>query len=138
MKKLFLDDYRIPCDCINYMNRRIGSKCLIYNDKWDIVKNYTDFCWYIQKNGLPDLISFDHDLAEGHYHKNMQEGKINYFTDDFANDDNKTGYHCAMFLVDYCQQNNLKLPDFIVHSMNPVGTLNIEQYLNNAKKHLNE
>ena len=33
----------------------------------------------------------------------------------------KTGYECAIWLVDYCMDNNLKLPNYYCHSMNPVG-----------------
>ena len=46
----------------------------------------------------------------------------------------KTGYECAKWLVDYCIKNYYDLPGFIVHSMNPVGKMNIELYLNNFKK----
>lgn len=62
MKKLYLDDYRYPKLSFDYTNNSI------YNDKdWDIVTNYDEFVNYIQKNGLPNLISFDHDLAGEHY-----------------------------------------------------------------------
>jgi len=133
--KLYLDDYRSPIDCVKYMHQKIGKLNPIYLEQdWVIVRNYIDFIWYIQKNGLPDLISFDHDLAAGHYHRNMQEGNINYDTDDFQDDDNKTGYHCAQWLVEYCMQNKLKLPDWIVHSMNPSGTKNIESLLTSFDK----
>jgi len=138
MRKLFLDDIRFVEDCVPYMSRRIGEdKAIIYYDPdWRVVRNYPQFVTYIYKEGMPDLISFDHDLAEGHYHQNMQEGKINYDSNDFHyNDMNKTGYHCAKFLIGYCEDNNIKLPEFIVHSMNPVGTQNIESLLNNYKKH---
>ena len=47
-----------------------------------------------------------------------------------------TGLDCAKWLVEYCLDNNTKLPDYIVHSANPAGKENIEKYLFNAKKHL--
>ena len=47
----------------------------------------------------------------------------------------KTGYDCAKWLVDYCMDNGLKLPEFEVHSMNPAGGENIRMYLENFKKH---
>jgi len=50
MKKLYLDDVRCP-----------------KTEGWDIVRTYDDFVSWITKNGLPDEVSFDHDLAEIHY-----------------------------------------------------------------------
>ena len=43
----------------------------------------------------------------------------------------KTGYHCAMWLVEYCSDNNLMCPSFSCHSMNPVGKDRILGLLNN-------
>jgi hypothetical protein len=101
MKKLYLDDIRTP--------RTKG---------WDIVRSYDEFIGWIEINGLPDMISFDHDLGD---------------------ETTKTGYDCAKWLVSYCTQNNLPyLPEYNIHSANPVGKANIESYLSNAKKHLNK
>jgi hypothetical protein len=72
------------------------------------VYNYADFVEYITQNGLPDFISFDHDLGE-----------------------DESGYDCAKYLVEYCIEHNLSLPKFSVHSQNPVGKENIERLLNN-------
>ncbi len=39
----------------------------------------------------------------------------------------KTGYHCAKWLIDYCIDNKKELPhEIIVHSMNPYGSRNIK------------
>lgn len=137
--RLFLDDYRIPMDCAKYMYTRLGHdnyghKNFEYLKDWVIVRNYPEFVAWITKNGLPDLISFDHDLADGHYHKNMQEGILNYNTEDFNDDYNKTGFHCAKWLVDYCCDHRIPSPRFFVHSMNPVGTENIQSLLDNFNK----
>lgn len=132
MKMLFLDDFRWPIDCAKYMHAKLGFDNILYvNPKWHIVRSYPEFVEWITKNGLPDLISFDHDLADGRYHQNMQEGNINYDSFDFNEDYNKTGYHCAKFLIEVCLDQNLKLPKFFVHSMNPVGTENIQSLLDN-------
>jgi len=48
----------------------------------------------------------------------------------------KTGLECAKFLVEYCVNENIKLPEYLVHSANPPGKKNIESFLENAKKHL--
>ena len=101
MKKLYLDDIRTP-----------------KTKGWDIVRSYDKFVKWIEENGLPDKVSFDHDLGE--------EGT-------------KTGYDAAKWLVQYCYSNCLPfLPEYNVHSANPVGKANIESYLSNAKKHLNK
>lgn len=78
---------------------------------FDGARNYDDFIGFLMKNGLPSLISFDHDLGEG-----------------------KTGFDCAKFLVDYCLDKGLKLSAWKVHSQNPVGKENIEKLLEGFEK----
>lgn len=117
MAKLYLDDVRpVP----------LG---------WVLVKNYDEFVNYITINGLPEFISFDHDLAEEQYpwnDPNYGKGFLSYDTYK-----EKTGYDCVKWLVEYCQTNNLSLPPYQTHTMNPIGKKNMEIYLENAKKHLN-
>ncbi|TGN24345.1 cyclic-phosphate processing receiver domain-containing protein [Empedobacter tilapiae] len=72
---------------------------------------YKEFVKYILNNGIPDFISFDHDLG-------IEE----------------TGYDCAKFLVEYCLDYHLTIPNFTVHSQNPVGKENIEKLLYNFRK----
>ena len=138
IRRLFLDDYRDPVDCVPYMYQRIGKENSVYLEAWTIVRNYDSFVNNIKLAGVPDIISFDHDLAEGYYHKNIQQGQINYDSNDFDNNDNKTGLHCAKWLVDYCIENNYKLPKYYIHSMNPVGSENIKNYLDFYNKMLNQ
>lgn len=131
--RLFLDDYRHPTQCLNYMYRRIGNKNPVYAQEWVIVKNYDEFVDYISVHGMPELISFDHDLSEVHY-----SGEIENASDwqDYyhMSDHEMTGYDCAKWLVDYCESTGKELPEFYVHSMNKVGTENIQTYLDNYKK----
>jgi hypothetical protein len=129
MKKLFLDDIRQPMDACY-----IVTDPKIYWDKeWDVVKNYLEFCNWIKRNGLPDIVSFDHDLADIHYEIDFNDW--NDLTADQLGVE-ETGLDCAKWLVDYCQDNGFKLPEYRVHSANPVGRKNIQSYLDNAKKHL--
>ena len=131
---LFLDDFRNPMDCINYMRLRVDDSVMYSREKWIVVRNYEEFVNYITNNGLPYLISFDHDLADEHYDPSMYSG--NY--DDVAkNFKEKTGMDCAKWLVDYCLDNEKQLPKFVVHSMNPAGTKNISSLLNDFKKFQN-
>lgn len=77
------------------------------------VKTQKEFENYIKENGLPDLISFDNDLGIG----------------------NGEGYDCAKWLVEYCMNNNVHLPEWYVHSANPVAQENINQLLSNFTKY---
>lgn len=122
---LWLDDIRDPSKLQfnNYIRKNICLDCEI---TW--VKNYDEFVEWIQKNGLPDIISFDHDLADEHYEYISEE---KYHQREYKE---KTGYDCAKWLVDYCIDNSLQLPKFTVHSQNPVGAKNINSYLTNFLK----
>lgn len=134
---LFLDDYRSPSDCVGYVHRMGIRPDLYTTNTFIVVTNFNDFCYKIIKDGLPDMISFDHDLADEHYtpeeywddfeasEKYQKEVEVNY--------KEKTGYDCAKWLIEYCTNNNLKLPKYYVHSMNPVGARNIKNLLEDMK-----
>lgn len=132
MKRLFLDDLRVPTDCpkIHYMSYRV-SDLNIYNDDWDIVRSHGQFIKWIDENGLPDIISFDHDLGN----ETNLIGVLpieEWF--DIGNNREYTGMDSAKWLVDYCLDNDLTLPEFIVHSANPSGYENIDGLLTSFKK----
>jgi hypothetical protein len=128
MKKLFLDDFRNPKDAFTLV---IPHLKIFWEDDWDIVRNYDEFVSWIEANGLPDFISFDHDLADEHYDDVINNSKLNY--DQYRE---KTGLDCAKWLVDWCIDYGLTLPNYAVHSANPAGRQNIESYLISATKHL--
>ena len=128
MKKLFLDDIRNPKDCANGLVPTNLNKFYWEND-WFIVRTHNEFVDWITKNGLPDFISFDHDLADVHYTMDFSKYITNQGTE-------KTGYDSAKWLGDYCMDKKVKLPNFIVHSQNPVGKANINGYLTNLLKYL--
>jgi hypothetical protein len=83
---------------------------------WTIARNYEEFKTLIIKYGLPTKISFDHDLG------------------DFEQDNEKTGYSCAKWLVEWCMDNNKPIPEYNVHSANPVGKENIDSYFKSYEK----
>jgi len=126
---LFLDDFRQPSDAFNYTFNPIYNKL-----DWQIVINYDQFTEKIKSmfdmHGiLPTVISFDHDLADVHY------GVQDHVDEDYYDlCEEMTGYHCAKWLVNFCMDNNLELPDYYAHSMNTVGRRNILGYLNNYVK----
>ena len=98
---LWLDDLRNP-----FLN--IEGK--VPAGDWTIhwVLDYDEFIAYINKFGLPDAISFDHDLGECF-----------------------TGKDCANSLVEYCIEKDLYLPEYFCHSSNPPGKSNILGLLDN-------
>ncbi|WP_133548259.1 cyclic-phosphate processing receiver domain-containing protein [Salegentibacter sp. 24] len=110
MKKLFLDDLRTVDMVYDYS--QISD--------FEVVRSYDEFVAYIQKNGLPDFISFDNDLGLN------ELGEV-------APD----GYAAAKWLV---YESSLDLRDlrFKVHSANPVAAEQIRGLLNNYIKFLNE
>jgi len=99
--KLYLDDIHNPATEGIDVARS-------YKEFWHIVRSYKEFVQFILNNGVPDMISFDHDLG----------------------DNVPTGMDCAKWLVD----NQYKIVEFNVHSANPVDKNNIESLLNNWKK----
>jgi hypothetical protein len=129
---LFLDDIRKPIDLKQAWHKGQWED---YPSlfAWEIVRSYAEFVDYILKNGWPKRVSFDHDLAWDHYPQDdlAMTQPINYekFTE-------KTGYDAAKWLCDYCLTNNFDLPDCYVHSFNPVGRMNIANYLVRFQEHL--
>jgi len=108
---LWLDDMRDPTntrmDWLAYSP--IGNEVEVI---W--LKDCYQFTNWINENGLPDGICFDHDLGE----------------------DTPTGYDCAKWLVDYCLDNKLSPPLWSSQSANPVGKANINRLLRNFIKNL--
>lgn len=84
-------------------------------ENYERVYDYDEFVNFINENGVPEFISFDHDLGEG-----------------------KTGFDCAKFLVEFCLDNGISEINFQVHSQNPVGKENIEKLLDNFNRVKNQ
>lgn len=99
MYKLFLDDLRTPD--------------IIYLDTgWVVVKNFEDFKEVIFNNGVPLLISYDHDLGL-----------------------NESGMDVLKWMCYYCIDNSIKLPEMLFHSSNPVGKKNMINFYDFIKKY---
>ncbi len=98
--KMFLDDIRVP-----------------KNDYDVIVRSFEEAINFVNQNGIPTFISFDHDLG----------------CDEIGNI-LKSGYDFAKWLVDMDIENIHKFTDnftFDIHSANPIGKNNIKAILNN-------
>lgn len=132
---LFLDDYRVPSDA--YIYTRWAP---FLSKEWIIVRNYNEFVQVIDKQGLPEWVSFDHDLAENHYVPKEYWGdyEASKAYQDAQEYKEKTGYECALWLIEYCKEKGFKLPYYYCHSMNPVGKDRILSALDNFKLHEKE
>lgn len=122
---LYLDDVRTPlADLPNHA-------------PWTVVRNYDEFTAHILSHGVPDFISFDHDLAPEHMNDYFNQlGQQGYQHPKYEDYQEKTGLDCARFLVEYCQTHKQKLGRCAVHSHNPVGANNIQSFINGFKKHM--
>lgn len=98
-KALFLDDERKPSD-VTWVE--------LPDVEWHIVRTFWDFRKWIAEHGIPEIVSFDHDLGDPTY----------------------DGKKCAEFLYGICIMDDIPFPSkYFIHSMNPVGALNIENHI---------
>ena len=129
MYNLFLDDERVPKN-VTWVDLPLVN--------WIIVRNYNEFIRIITESGLPERVSFDHDLSFEHYPGGIgiyeNDPRIKTIKLDYDSYKEKTGYHCAVFLVNYCIDHNLPLPTYYIHTLNPVGKMNIASVMESAKK----
>ena len=120
--ELFLDDIRMPEEVFQYTAQPIYN---IYD--WKIVRNYNEFVKCVEENGIPETISFDHDLGFDVFLEKDYE--------DYDPDNEKNGYHCAKWLLNYCLDNELKPPIVVmIHSHNIVGSVNIKSLFETYNK----
>jgi hypothetical protein len=86
---------------------------------WVIIRDYFEFVNFLTENfDEINIISFDHDLA---CYKNGVEF---------------TGKTAADFLINYCLDNDKKIPDWYVHSDNTSGKKNIIGVILNYLKNI--
>lgn len=118
IKVLWLDDVRDPNKYLFDDSKEMTAPrernlsfysefCKKYEPHFVWVKNFEEFKNYILKNGLPEFVSFDHDLGKGL----------------------KKGAECAYWLRRYCQENNKPLPKFFAHSANTEGRMIINDIM---------
>ncbi len=114
---LFLDDTRTPTKPLNGL-------------EWKVARNYDEFVAILEKYGLPELVSFDHDLHVEHmdYYYEMRDNGLSSI--NYGNLVNHTGLDCAVYLVSKLQDaEELDIPKLNVHSHNRWGKVNIKNYL---------
>ena len=131
MKKrtlLWIDDVRNPVERDWIVFSPIGRDVDVV---W--VKSYFEFTTWIEKNGLPDAICFDHDLGEDESIERVKRG-LSKRQVRILKKEAKSGMDCAKWLVEYCIDNKLSLPKYSIQSANPVGKENIDSLLKNFIK----
>lgn len=129
---LWLDDIRDPYQSTwieDYAPDYIGMEMNII---W--VKSYYEFTSWINKNGLPAMVCFDHDLGEDVAIDLVKKGVLKRKAREFKRLE-KTGYDCAKWLVELCMDKDIDFPKYEVQSANIVGKENIISLINNFKKH---
>lgn len=123
---LFLDDFRNPQNV-----KHINLPALNY----ETVRNYNEFCKIINEKGIPAFVSYDHDLADEHYEDFVKAVSTNSLL-NYSKYTEKTGYHCAQFLIEKCSQLKRKHPNFLIHSMNSIGRQNIKNLIDSFNDRL--
>ena len=121
---LFLDDVRHPDD-VTW--EKFPRDLVTF-----IIKDFDTFVKQVMISGMPAFVCFDHDLGDQHYAAMLDEAEGR--PADYGLE--KTGYDCAKWLVDFCEDNKRKFPRYVVHSKNLIGKERIIAYIENAKKHL--
>lgn len=114
---LWLDDIRNPLENDWLFFSPIDKP---YNVVW--VKSFKEFVNWIELNGLPEGICFDHDLGDI---TELPSGILL----STAFESEKSGYDCAKWLVEYCINKDLDVPLYNIQSANPVGKANIDGLL---------
>jgi hypothetical protein len=124
---LFLDDMRNPTDAWLY-DQKTKLIDATEIDDWVIVRNYDEFVTIVRCNGIPSVVSFDHDLHFEHIrHYCEVVQKLGII--DYINFKHKTGLACAQYLIDACREKDTPLPKCYVHSANEIGRENIKKLL---------
>jgi hypothetical protein len=119
---VFLDDQRESPIVVHNNKRGLGLD-FGKSNKWIYARNYDEFVDLVSSNfDQIELISFDHDIYSWEYVEDIN-GDLKPIE--------KTGKDAAQFVVDFCMDNNKKLPDWFVHSDNTNGNKNIRILLLN-------
>ena len=133
-KFLFLDDERKPREAFLYdENRRLLEKSGILEYQWDIVRSYDEFVNYIEKNGIPDVVSFDNDLFNLSSSKySVQDVDKQFRMENWEEFTIKTGAHCAQYLVEACKAHGKPIPIYHIHTANSAARPIIQKILEHA------
>ena len=140
-RALFLDDVRFPKHaCIwgeKDRPRLSALEPMLLDGDWDIVRNYDAFVNYIDRVGIPDIVSFDNDIFD-YTESDMTEIEIQCEITmvNWKYSEVKCGANCALYLVGACWKRQKALPKCYIHTANPCAYLVIKEILENGKKQI--
>lgn len=130
---LFLDDVRDPEQAMLYdRGVSLSTASGIHHTEWKVVRTHADFVHAIEYCGIPDVVSFDHDLCFEHM-RHYHDVTRNVGLVEYANLKTPTGKASAEYLVEVCRKQNLPLPSWYIHSANEVGRTEIQKVLSRVK-----
>lgn len=109
MRYLFLDDVRTPQD-----------------ETWEIVRTVEEFSRWIQDNGVPEIVSLDHDLGEQMIYRGQSAEDYEELR---GQSKELTGLDACQVLLAFCKDYGDVPQNIFIHSANPVGAERMEQYL---------
>lgn len=135
MKKLlWVDDIRNPHRDIKWLIKFAPK----FEGEVIWIKNYNDFVKWIENNGFPDKICFDHDLGfkiDALPFGVKHLAHLFYRMIGMQPKNSKSGYDCCKWIVDYCLDNNIILDTrFVYQTDNPVGKENMVTLIDNFKR----
>lgn len=126
---LFLDDERTPKDAYEYMRDPV-----YVSQEWIMVKSFQEFVDVISErfaNGFtPHTISFDHDLVTEHYRHGALSG-FQRFDENAVR--TPTGWHCLKWFLKHLNENDIAIPNIILHTKNDGGKINMNALLDEHK-----
>ena len=92
---------------------------------WVVARSYTEFVGIVEERGLPEFVSFDHDLAD--------RDTVPAIGTAAPFGRGRTGADCALWLAERCVATSVALPDYFIHSMNPIGRALIASIMETAR-----
>jgi len=105
---------------------------------WVVARSYAEFVRVVEERGVPEFVSFDHDLedeppptAAGKTTSPFRPNAAGRTTSPFSA--GRTGADCALWLAERCVAGNVALPDYFIHSLNPIGQALIASILETAR-----
>jgi hypothetical protein len=136
MYNLFLDDERIPYSSDKDVKNAfaVTKNPIYYTMHWQIVRNYYQFVNVIQKQGMPSVISFDHDLGKTYEKSEMPDGFITHDNEYEILNTEMSGYDALKWLCNLCLDKNIDLPVIWLHTANTTGFTNMRDYIKSFNK----
>ena len=107
-RNLFLDDVRFP-NHVTWVDMQ--------GVRWETVRSVQEFMDWVESDGVPERVSFDHDLIREHYRPTA----VLPVKD--------TGFEACAWLLSICHKYSIEFPLWIIHSMNSRGAIKIKNLL---------